>query len=523
MIQEKKIGFECVRPIEEDAALIMQWRNDPVTLKMSINTKPKVWESFYKEFLNEYFSSPSLPPLFILLNGQRTAFVFFEPIEHPENRHERRCVEISINVALQFREQGLGTAILKATRDWIKQQGFDDIFAIVRKNNEPSKKAFLSAGYKQIENGFKLNEETGEKIEVCRFIVPLTPPNKNDSVFIIAEAGSNWRMGTFERDFDMAKTLIDIAVDAGADAVKFQIFRPETIYVPNAGISGYLAEAGIEMDMHKMFADLSMPYEMIPLLADYCAKNNIEFMASAFSKNDFLAIDPFVKHHKIASYEIGHIRLIEIIAKTEKPTFMSVGAATREEIDWAVQTYYDFGGKNLTLLQCTAKYPAEAESMNLRTILWLKERYKCPVGLSDHSRHPIAAPVAAVALGALAIEKHFTLHSELPGPDHAFALTPDELKEMVSAIRRTERMLGSWVKTIHPSEEELRNFARRGIQALCDIQKGEIFHEGVNIDILRPGSQAMGIYPKFIMKMEGKKATRSIPLGTGVQFGDWEE
>ncbi len=266
-----------------------------------------------------------------------------------------------------------------------------------------------------------------------------------------------------------------------------------------------------------------MPYEMIPPLgAEYCEKNNIEFMASAFSKNDFLAIDPYVKRHKIASYEIGHIRLIEMIARTGKPTFLSTGAATKEEIDWAFQAYHDFGGRDLTLLQCTAKYPAEAESMNLRSILWLKERYKCPVGLSDHSRHPIAAPVAAVALGAQAIEKHFTLHSELPGPDHAFALTPHELKEMVSAVRRTELMLGSWVKTIHSSEEELRGFARRGIQALCNIQKGDVLREGVNIDILRPGQQPIGIYPKFITKIEGKKATRAIPLGTGIQFGDWE-
>lgn len=392
----------------------------------------------------------------------------------------------------------------------------------MKPENAASQKTFLAAGYEPLENGFITIEETGEKVAVCRYIVRLTASNKNDHVFVVAEAGSNWRMGSPERDLEMSKTLIDIAAEAGADAVKFQIFRPETIYVANAGKSDYLANAGIEKEMQEIFADLSMPYEMIPKLAEYCQKVGLEFMATAFSKSDFLAIDPYVKHHKIASYEIGHIRLIELIARSGKPTIMSTGAATEEEIAWAFHAFKDYGGKELTLLQCTAKYPAEAESMNLRTIPWLKDRFKCQVGLSDHSRHPIAAPVAAVALGAKVIEKHFTLHPGLPGPDHAFALTPHELKEMVSAIRRTELMLGSWVKSIHSSEEELRSFARRGIQALRDIKKGDFLQEGINIDILRPGQQPIGIHPKFLMKMEGKKALRTIPLGSGIQFGDWE-
>lgn len=518
---EKKLRFECVRPIKEDAELIMQWRNDHETLKMSIHTAPKVFDQFFKEFLTKYFISPSLPPLFILFDNQRAAFVFFEQVEQPEQLHHRRCVEISINVAPEFRQKGLGTEILKETQEWIKKQGFDDILAIVKKENLASQKAFEGAGYNKLENSFKVNEKTGEKIEVLRYIARLTP-SKENPVFVIAEAGSNWRMGTPDRDLEMAKKMIDIAIEAGADAVKFQIFRPETIYVPNAGKSGYLAEAGIEMEMHEMFADLSMPYEMIPELAHYCQKNGIEFMASAFSKSDFLAINPYVKYHKIASYEIGHIRLIELIAKTQKPTFMSTGAATPDEIAWSFEAFKNFGGKELILLQCTAKYPAEVDSMNLRSILWLKDRFKCEVGLSDHSRHPIAAPVAAVAFGAKVIEKHFTLHNDLPGPDHAFALTPHELKEMVSAIRRTELMLGSWVKMIHPSEEELRSFSRRGIQALRDIRKGDILQEGINIDILRPGSQQMGIHSKFIMEIEGKRAKRNISLGSGIQQGDWE-
>jgi sialic acid synthase SpsE/RimJ/RimL family protein N-acetyltransferase len=518
---EKKIGFECVRPTENDAALIMRWRNDPETLRMSFHTEPQKWETFYKEFLDKYFLFPELPPLFILVNNERSAFVHFSPKAHPENIPGRRCVEISLNVAPEYRGKGLGTAALKATKEWIAQQGFDDIYAVVKEENIASQKIFRAAGYESLGKEIRFLEETREKIPLSRFIARLSPLKK-ESVFIIAEAGSNWRMGSPEQDWEMSKTLINIAAEAGADAVKFQIFRPETIYVPNAGKSNYLSEAGIEKEMQEIFADLSMPYEMIPKLHSYSQEAGIEFMASAFSKNDFAAIDSYVKHHKIASYEIGHIRLIELIARTGKPTFMSTGAATENEIAWAVNTYYENGGKNLTLLQCTAKYPAEADSMNLRSIPWLKERFRCPVGLSDHSRHPLSAPVAAVALGAQAIEKHFTLNSNLPGPDHAFALTPHELKEMIAAIRRTELMLGSWVKAIHSSEEELRSFARRGIQALSHIKKGDIIQEGVNIDILRPGQQSLGLHPKFLIQMEGKKATRSIPLGSGIQWGDWE-
>ncbi|MBN9378216.1 MAG: spore coat polysaccharide biosynthesis protein spsE [Chlamydiales bacterium 38-26] len=516
----KRIRFELVRPIEEDAIQIMEWRNDPETLRMSVHTQPKMWESFCSEFMHQYFLWPLLPPLFILSDRQRVAFVSFKPVEHPEQRHDRRCIEISINVAPEFRGLGWGLESLKATMEWAQKQGIDDIYAKVKIENLASQKAFTAAGYEALEDG-KIEDDTGKITPVHRYIARLTPL-KHPGVFIIAEAGSNWRMGSQERDWEMSKTLIDLAAEAGADAIKFQVFRPETIYVSNAGKSQYLSDAGIEKEMQEIFSDLAMPYELIPDLAAYCKKAGIEFMATPFSKSDFLAIDPYVKRHKIASYEIGHLRLIEWIARTGKPTYLSTGAANEEEIAWAHDIFYQQGGKELTLLQCTAKYPAEPDSMNLHAIRWLKDRFKCEVGLSDHSQHPYNAPIAAVALGARVIEKHFTLHSNLPGPDHAFAVNPQELKEMISAIRRTEQMLGSWVKTIHSSEQELRLFARRGIQALRPIHPGEILQEGVNIDILRPGQQILGLHPKYLLQMEGKKATRHLELGEGLQMGDWE-
>jgi len=345
---------------------------------------------------------------------------------------------------------------------------------------------------------------------------------ENNSVFIIAEAGSNWRMGNVKRDMKMAKTLIDVASNSNADAVKFQTYRSESVYVPDAGNSDYLSKSGINESINKIFDDLSMPYEMIPELSEYCNSKNIEFMSTPFSVEDAKQIDPYVNFHKIASYEISHYRLIEFIAKTHKPTFLSTGAATIDEIEWAVNHYFKNGGKNLTLLQTTAKYPAPLESLNINSIVTLKNHFNLPIGLSDHSLNPIIGPISATALGATAIEKHFTLNKKLPGPDHSFALDPPELKEMVQVIRNCEKCLGSREKIVHDNELELRDFAQRSIQCIKNISKGECFMEGVNFAILRSGKHKKGIHPKFIDILEGKISTRSINVGDGILESDYE-
>lgn len=517
------LSFECVRPIESHARLIMEWRNDPVTLQMSFHRQPKVWDSFFEEFKRDYFVFPDLPPLFVVVEGKRVAFLRFQPIVHPSGS-TRKCCDVSINVAPECRGQGLGQRSLKAIQSWLRQQGYEDLYAEVKQENSVSQKAFENAGFIKLRDMVKLIEDTGEKVEICRYFVELVPELSSEKpVFIIAEAGSNWRMGSFERDLLMAKTLIEAAAEAKVDAIKFQTFRPETIYVPNAGISDYLSEEGIEMEMQEIFTDLAMPYEMIPLLADHCQLHEIQFMSTPFSPADFRTVDPYVSIHKIASYEIGHIHLLELAARSGKPLLLSTGAATEEEIAWAVTTFRKLGGKHLTLLQCTARYPAESTTLNLKTIPWLKQRFKAEVGLSDHSRHPVEAPVAAVALGAKVVEKHFTLSNLLPGPDHAFAVKPQELQELVKAVRRTEQMLGYTVKVIDPSEDELRDFARRGIQALRAIKAGELLQEDENIAILRPGKQRLGVHPKFIHDIKGKVATHDILIGQGIQKGDWKE
>jgi len=335
-----------------------------------------------------------------------------------------------------------------------------------------------------------------------------------NAVLIIAEAGSNWKCGTYDDDMECAKKLIDVAAESGCDAIKFQTFRPETLYVKNAGSSDYLSNRGLKSDIYEIFEDLSMPYDMIPRLADYCQKKKIKFMSTPFSVEDAKEVDPYVEIHKVASYENNHVRLLEYLSDTKKPTFVSTGASSYDEIDFLIKT---FGNANsLQLMQCTAKYPCPVEDLNLSVIPHLKSKYNVNVGLSDHSIDPILAPVMAVAYGAIAIEKHFTLDKTLPGPDHSFALNPDELKLMVQSVRKAENSMGSGIKDILEVEKELSQFARRSIQAISKIQKGDEFVEGVNFEILRPGKKSRGIEPRFLNSLNGKKAKTDIDVGEGI-------
>jgi sialic acid synthase SpsE len=342
-----------------------------------------------------------------------------------------------------------------------------------------------------------------------------------DRVFVIAEAGSNWRMGTPSRDLAMARTLIDVAVEAGADAVKFQTYRAETLYAAGAGASGYLSEAGMSAEIGEIIADLAMPYELVADLAGYCKTSGIAFMSTPFSPADFAAVDPYVAVHKIASYEISHLRLLELAGRSGKPLVLSTGGADLEDIAWALETFTKSGGTDLVLLQCTARYPAPPKTLNLRALPYLAARFGVTVGLSDHSRDPVLAPTMAVALGARVIEKHFTLDNRLPGPDHGFAILPDELAALVRAVRDAEDALGVAMKAVHAEEEELRSFAQRGLQALRDIGLDEILAEDVNVAILRPGNQSKGAHPRHLPAMAGRRASRAIPAGDGIGPDDW--
>ena len=342
--------------------------------------------------------------------------------------------------------------------------------------------------------------------------------NLNDPkhTFVIAEAGSNWKCGNFEEDLNQAKKLIKIAAKTKADAIKFQTYRPETLYAFNAGKSNYLVKQGINKNINDMFEYLSMPDEMIPILAKFCKKEKIMFMSTPFSTDDAKKIDPYVALHKIASYEINHVRLLEFLSQTDKPILISTGASTYTEIDFAVNLVKKHGNKNIALLQCTSKYPASLKSLNLSVIPKMKLKYKLPVGLSDHSVEPLIAPLVAVGFGASIVEKHFTIDRNLPGPDHKFALMPKELELMIESIRKADQSKGNGIKIIQKDEIELRRFATRSIQATRNISKGEILKESINFDVLRPGKRSRGLEARFLERINGKMAIKNIKKGEGI-------
>ncbi|MDC0186975.1 N-acetylneuraminate synthase family protein [Candidatus Nitrosopelagicus sp.] len=337
-------------------------------------------------------------------------------------------------------------------------------------------------------------------------------------LFIIAEAGSNWKHGTEKQDLNQAKKLIKTASLCGADAIKFQTYD-SSVYVENAGKSNYLSKKGIKKSVNEIFNEFSMSYKMLPKLQKLCKQYDIEFMSTPFSVKDVNAIDKFVNIHKLASYEINHIPMLHALAKTKKPIIVSTGASTLEEINFAIKTIKKYNNK-ICLLQCTSKYPAKPESLNLSVIPSLKNKYKLPIGLSDHSIDPIVAPLTAVGLGATIIEKHFTLDKSSNGPDHYFSLNPTELKLMISALRNSKKSIGNPIKKIHNDEKELRKFAHRSIQAIKNIKNGEKLILGKNIDLLRPGNRKRGLDPRFLNKILHKKSNKKINVGDGISLKD---
>jgi N-acetylneuraminate synthase len=345
--------------------------------------------------------------------------------------------------------------------------------------------------------------------------------SKLNHIFVIAEAGSNWKSGNYDQDLKRAKKMIKIASKYGADAIKFQTYSPETVYVQNAGESDYLKKTGLKNDVYKIFQKHSMPYKMIEPLAKHCKKLKILFMSTPFSVEDAKAINKFIIFFKIASFELNHIRLLEYIGKTKKPVILSTGASTYDEIKFAINILKKNGTKKIALLHTISQYPADINSLNLKVIKELEKKFKLTVGLSDHTVEPTIAPLLSIGLGAKIIEKHFTLNKKFSGPDHSFALNPNELEQMISCIRISEKMLGQNIKKVFFNEKELQRFAKRSIQALTLINPGEKFIENHNFSILRPGNQIRGLEPRFLNQIKGKKSKRRILPGQGILSSDF--
>ncbi|MCK5016994.1 MAG: N-acetylneuraminate synthase family protein [Candidatus Peribacteraceae bacterium] len=343
---------------------------------------------------------------------------------------------------------------------------------------------------------------------------------EDEKTFIIAEAGANFRISEDpEINYHHALKLIDIAIEAKADAVKFQLYRADSLYVENAGYADYI---GKRKSIYQIINEMEIPYDWLPKLKKYCDEKEIIFLCTPFDEKSADQLENIgILAYKIASYTITHLPLIRHIAKFDKPIILSTGASNIDDIQQAIDTIKGIGNNQISLMQCTAKYPAPLSTVNLRVIPELEKIFQVPVGLSDHTREPLIAPLGAVTLGANIIEKHYTTDNNLPGPDHGFAILADELKLLVKSIRDLELCLGSSNKEIQNEEEELHQFCRRRIYTLKDIKEGETLSDS-NIAILRSGKQEIGLEPIHLEQVLGKKAKHLIKKNDPVLWKDLE-
>ncbi len=323
---------------------------------------------------------------------------------------------------------------------------------------------------------------------------------------IIAEAGVN-----HNGSIDSAKKLIDIASEAGADYVKFQTFRAETLVTLYADKAEY--QKGLTGNIETQFdmiKRLELDQDAHQELVQYCSEKGILFLSSPFDHESIDALAELnIPFYKIPSGEITNLPYLRHVGHMGKPVVMSTGMATLEEIRMGMEVLLEAGLKKeqLTILHCNTQYPTPMEDVNLRAMITIRDEFSVKVGYSDHTLG-IEVPIAAVALGATLIEKHFTLDRTLPGPDHAASLEPEELKAMVASIRNIEKVMGNGIKK--PSQSEIKNIpiARKSIVAKKNIQKGEKFSKK-NITVKRPGN---GISPMQWDEVLGMTAEKDYLL-----------
>ena len=331
--------------------------------------------------------------------------------------------------------------------------------------------------------------------------------------FIIAEAGVN-----HNGDLDLAKKLVDAAVAAGVDAIKFQTFKAEELVTRAAPKANYQKATTGEGNQYAMLKQLELSLEDHIILKNYCQEQGIIFLSTPF---DFASADllerldlPF---YKISSGDITNLPFLEYIAKKNRPVLLSTGMSNLGEVEAAVETMLGTGNQDLILLHCTSNYPTVFTDVNLRAMLTLQEAFKLPVGYSDHTLG-IEVPIAAVALGARVIEKHFTLDRTMPGPDHRASLEPHELKAMVEKIRNVEKALGNGIKRCARGEEKNKLVSRKSIVAARDIQQGEVITREM-VQFKRPAS---GLAPGDLKLVLGKKAKRGLEKDEIITLNDLE-
>lgn len=328
-----------------------------------------------------------------------------------------------------------------------------------------------------------------------------------DRVFIIAEAGVN-----HNGDLELAKRLVDAALYAGADAVKFQTFKAEEVAADSAERAAYQQANEPQRDESQleMIRRLELGYEEFRDISDYCRKKGITFLSSAFDLDsvDFL-FELGVPYFKVPSGEITNYPYLRHIARKKRPVLLSTGMATLGEVEGAVTLLREEGCADIVLLHCTSNYPTPPEEVNLQAMQTMHRAFGLPVGYSDHTLG-LATAVAAVALGAVVLEKHLTLDRNLPGPDHRASLEPEDFRKMVQYIREVEAGLGDGIKRPTTSELAIMPAVRRSLAAKRDIAAGEIITE----QCLTAKRPATGISPVYWDLVVGRRARVDIRAGT---------
>jgi len=338
-----------------------------------------------------------------------------------------------------------------------------------------------------------------------------------DKVFIIAEAGVNHN-GSLE----ICKKLIDVSVTAGADAVKFQTFRADRLVTATASKADYqYVNTGKDETQFEMLEKLELSPEMHRELFAYCRQNNILFLSTPFDEESANMLDDLgMEIFKISSGEITNKPLIQHVAAKKKPIILSTGMSYLGEVENAISGIDEIWNTmdkkpQLSVLHCVSSYPARIEDVNLRAIKTMEMAFGLPVGYSDHTLG-IEITIAAVAMGAKVIEKHFTLDRDMEGPDHKASLEPEELEAMVTAIRNVERAMGDGIKKPTKSENDLKKIVRRSLVTANEIKAGNTISPD-DIIIKRPGT---GISAKFKDKVVGMKSGSDISVDSVIKWED---
>lgn len=332
------------------------------------------------------------------------------------------------------------------------------------------------------------------------------------SVFIIAEAGVN-----HNGNIKLAKRLVDMAVECGADAIKFQTFKAEESTGKYADKAKYQKEnTDVYESQLEMIKKLELPFEDFKILKNYCDEKGIKFISTPDGKESLkFLLEIGLDIIKIGSTEVSNIDFLEQIGRTGKEIILSTGMSTLGEVEKAIMALKSTGNNKIKIMQCTTDYPTAYEDANVRAMVTMREAFKVPVGLSDHTIGNEAA-IAAIALGAKFVEKHITLDKNMEGPDHKASMDYSDFKGYVQSLRNTEKLLGDGIKKPTKRELEIMKNVRRSIVAAKDIEKGTVIEKSI-LAYKRPGT---GIKPEFADMIIGKTLKRDISEDEIINWDD---